>query len=260
MKNTFFTRRFVSALCLSQSRVCAKNSAEMRISMQIKNWDKLPHYMQTKEVKKYYDIIHNKRISLILKRIFDIVISFIMLVMLSPIMLIISVMVIVDSRGPVFFRQERITQYGRKFRIFKFRTMVSNAQELGTQVTVNNDSRITRVGKVLRKLRIDEIPQLINIFIGDMTFVGTRPEVEKYVKHYTKEMYATLLLPAGLTSNTSIQYKDEDKILEGAKDIDDVYIHQVLPEKMKYNLMSIKEFSFAKDIATMFATFFAVIK
>lgn len=228
--------------------------------MQLKKWAQLPGYMKTSEVREYYNIIKKRRISLLLKRGFDIVVSFLMLIIFSPVMLIISIMIKADSHGPVFFRQERVTQYGRTFRIYKFRTMVNHADRIGAQVTVSQDVRITRVGKMIRKLRIDEIPQLINILAGDMTFVGTRPEVQKYVDCYTKEMYATLLLPAGLTSRTSIQYKDEDSLLAGAEDVDQVYVTQVLPQKMTYNLDAIRNFSFWSDIRIMFATFIAVLR
>lgn len=228
--------------------------------MQLKKWAQLPGYMKTSEVREYYNIIKKRRISLLLKRGFDIVVSFLMLIIFSPVMLIISIMIKADSHGPVFFRQERVTQYGRTFRIYKFRTMVNHADRIGAQVTVSQDARITRVGKMIRKLRIDEIPQLINILAGDMTFVGTRPEVQKYVDCYTKEMYATLLLPAGLTSRTSIQYKDEDSLLAGAEDVDQVYVTQVLPQKMTYNLDAIRNFSFWSDIRIMFATFIAVLR
>ena len=169
-------------------------------------------------------------------------------------------MIKMDSQGPVIFKQVRITTYGRKFKIYKFRTMVNNADKMGTQVTTKGDVRVTRIGKFLRKCRLDELPQLINILKGDMTFVGTRPEVEKYVVHYTNEMKATLLLPAGVTSRTSIEYKDEKRLLENAENADEVYINQVLPEKMEYNLKSIKNFSIVEDIKTMFATVFAVIR
>ena len=191
---------------------------------------------------------------------FDIVVSLIMIILCSPILLIISILIVKDSKGGVFYRQERVTQYGRVFRIFKFRTMVKNADQIGTQVTVSNDSRITKIGSKLRNCRLDELPQLFNIFLGDMTFVGTRPESVHYVKSYTNEMYATLLLPAGVTSEASIEYKDEADLLDQADDVDSVYINEVLPEKMKYNLNSIKEFSFFKEIATMFRTVFAVLR
>lgn len=226
----------------------------------LKNWNELPKYMRTDEVRPYYDLLQKKRLSLFLKRVFDIVVSLIMIILCSPILLIISILIVKDSKGGVFYRQERVTQYGRVFRIFKFRTMVKNADQIGTQVTVSNDSRITKIGSKLRDCRLDELPQLFNIFLGDMTFVGTRPESVHYVKSYTNEMYATLLLPAGVTSEASIEYKDEADLLDKADDVDSVYINEVLPEKMKYNLNSIKEFSFFKEIATMFRTVFAVLR
>lgn len=226
----------------------------------LKNWNELPEYMRTDEVRPYYDLLQRKKLSLFFKRIFDIVVSLIMIILCSPILLIISILIVKDSKGGVFYRQERVTQYGRVFRIFKFRTMVQNADQIGTQVTVSNDSRITKIGSKLRNCRLDELPQLFNIFLGDMTFVGTRPESVHYVKSYTNEMYATLLLPAGVTSEASIEYKDEAELLDQADDVDSVYINEVLPEKMKYNLNSIKEFSFSKEIATMFRTVFAVLR
>ena len=226
----------------------------------LKNWNELPEYMRTDEVRPYYDLLQKKKISLFFKRVFDIVVSLIMIILCSPILLVISILIVKDSKGGVFYRQERVTQYGRVFRIFKFRTMVQNADQIGTQVTVSNDSRITKIGSKLRNCRLDELPQLFNIFLGDMTFVGTRPESIHYVKSYTNEMYATLLLPAGVTSEASIQYKDEADLLDQADDVDSVYINEVLPEKMKYNLNSIKEFSFLKEIATMFRTVFAVLR
>jgi lipopolysaccharide/colanic/teichoic acid biosynthesis glycosyltransferase len=137
--------------------------------------------------------------------------------------------------------------------------MVSNADKIGAQVTVGNDSRITRMGKLIRKCRLDELCQLIDVFRGTMTFVGTRPEVPRYVDAYTPEMLATLLLPAGVTSLASIFYKDEDKLLEGAADVDKTYIEEVLPGKMRYNLKAIKTFSFFGDIRVMFMTVFAVL-
>lgn len=226
----------------------------------LKNWNELPEYMRTDEVRPYYDLLQRKKISLFFKRVFDIVVSLIMIILCSPILLIISILIVKDSKGGVFYRQERVTQYGRVFRIFKFRTMVQNADQIGTQVTISNDSRITKIGSKLRNCRLDELPQLFNIFLGDMTFVGTRPESVRYVKSYTNEMYATLLLPAGVTSEASIEYKDEADLLDQADDVDCIYINKVLPEKMKYNLNSIKEFSFFKEIATMFRTVFAVLR
>ena len=226
--------------------------------MILKKWDKLPSEMQTAEVRKYYDILKKKTVSLILKRVFDIVVSFLMLVILLPVFLILSIAIKVDSKGPVFYRQLRVTQYNKHFRIFKFRTMVQDADK-GSHVTVNNDSRITKVGNLIRKCRLDEISQLIDVLRGTMTFVGTRPESVKYVEKYSPEMMATLLLPAGITSEASILYKDEDRLLDDAEDVEKTYIEKVLPAKMKYNLYSIEHFSFFKDVATMFRTVFAVL-
>lgn len=226
----------------------------------LKKWEELPEEFQTEEVKKYYDILSKKKGSLFLKRVFDVIVSLIMLIILLPVFIILGIAIKIDSKGPVFFRQERITQYGRTFRIFKFRTMVNDAEKLGTQVTVGNDSRITRVGSFIRNCRLDEISQLLNILTGDMTFVGTRPEVKKYVDHYTKKMMATLLLPAGVTSLASIYYKDEAELLEKSENPDKTYIEEILPEKMKYNLQSIEKFNFLEDIKIMFMTALAVIK
>ena len=228
--------------------------------MRMISWEKLPPQMQTEAVKPYYEILQKKQISLIFKRSFDIVVSLIMLLILSPVFLVLAIAIKLDSKGPVFYRQVRVTQYGKEFRIFKFRTMVNNADKIGSQVTVGGDSRITRVGKVIRECRLDEIGQLLNILGGSMTFVGTRPEVPKYVEKYTPEMWATLLLPAGVTSEASIRYKDEAALLDVAEDVDATYIQDVLPGKMKYNLRSIQEYSFFKDIKTMFQTVFAVVE
>lgn len=226
----------------------------------LREWNQLPEYMQTDAVRPYYNQLKKKEFSLFLKRIFDIVVSLVLIVLLSPLLLVLSILIVLDSKGGVFYRQERVTQYGRKFRIFKFRTMVADADKIGTQVTVSNDSRITRVGSVIRKYRLDEIPQLFNILLGDMSLVGTRPESTHYVKFYTPEMYATLLLPAGVTSEASIMYKDEADLLDKADDVDKVYIEKVLPGKMRYNLESISNFSFIKEIGTMFKTVLAVMR
>ena len=228
--------------------------------MRMISWEKLPPQMQTEAVKPYYEILQKKQIGLIFKRLFDIVVSLIMLLILSPVFLILAIAIKLDTEGPVFYRQVRVTQYGKEFHIFKFRTMVNNADKIGSQVTVGGDSRITRVGKVIRECRLDEIGQLLNILVGSMTFVGTRPEVPKYVEKYTPEMWATLLLPAGVTSEASIRYKDEAALLDAAEDVDTTYIQDVLPGKMKYNLRSIQEYSFFKDIETMFQTVFAVVE
>lgn len=227
--------------------------------MMIKKWEKLPPEMRTEEVKKYYDILRKKRGALFFKRAFDVIVSLVMLVILSPVFLVLAIAIKLDSRGPVFYRQVRVTQYNKRFRIFKFRSMIDNADKQGTLVTVSGDSRITRVGKIVRKCRLDELCQLIDVLRGTMTFVGTRPEVPKYTAHYTDEMMATLLLPAGVTSLASIYYKDEDELLDAAEDADKVYVEDVLPAKMYYNLKAIETFSFWGDIKVMFMTVFAVL-
>lgn len=225
----------------------------------LKKWEELPDYMRCDEVREYYDILSQKTLSLFFKRIFDLIVGFICLIILAIPMLIIAILIKLDSEGPVFYRQERITTYGKHFKIHKFRTMVSNADKIGTAVTVGNDSRITKVGAKLRGLRLDELPQVFDLLSGNMSFVGTRPEAVKYVDKYKPEYYATLLMPAGITSEASIRYKNEAKLLDQAQDVDKTYIEDVLPGKMKYNLDSIRKFSFLGDIATMFRTVFAVL-
>lgn len=214
-------------------------------------YDKLPDFMKNKKVKYYYDILSKKRLQLLLKRLFDILMSLILLIILFPILLIISIIIKIDSKGPIFYRQIRITKYGKEFKIFKFRTMVVDADKKGSLVTLNDDQRITKIGKKIRKIRLDELPQLFNILLGDMSFVGTRPEVKKYVDFYNEEMLATLLLPAGVTSKASIEYKDEDEIISKyskKENIDDIYLKRILPEKMKYNLEYLKNFNILLDL------------
>ena len=216
--------------------------------------------MKNEEVKKYYEIVKKRKAALIFKRIFDIVMSVFLIVLFSPFLLVTFIVIKLDSPGKALFLQDRVTQNGKIFKVFKFRTMVENAESLGSQVTTGEDPRITKCGRWLRKFRIDEIPQLFNILKGELSFVGVRPEVPKYVKKYTPEMFATLLLPAGVTSMTSIMYKDESKLLEGAENPDKTYVEEILPEKMKYNLEYIKNFNFWYDIKVMVKTVFAVIK
>lgn len=223
-------------------------------------WEELPQNMQNDAVRPYYDSLQSKKCSLFLKTVFDRVVSLLMLIGLSPIFVLLAIMIKMDSPGEVFFRQERVTQYGKRFRIHKFRTMVKNAESLGAQVTTKSDMRVTKVGKKLRGCRLDELPQLIDILQGNMSFVGTRPEVTKYVEQYTPEMLATLLLPAGVTSEASIEYKDEERLLADAKNADKAYVEVVLPQKMEWNLRSLNDFSFVGDIKTMFKTVWAVVR
>ena len=225
----------------------------------LKKWEDLPDFMKNDEVRPYYDSLKRKKVSLILKRLFDLIGGLVLLCILAIPMLVIAAMIKLDSEGPVFYRQERITTYGKHFRIHKFRTMVNNADRIGSAVTVGNDSRITKVGAALRGCRLDELPQVFDLISGNMSFVGTRPEAVKYVERYKPEYMATLLLPAGITSEASIRYKDEAELLDAAEDVDRVYTEDVLPGKMKYNLESIRTFSFIKDIITMVRTVFAVL-
>ncbi len=226
----------------------------------LKKWDDLPQYMKTEAVRPYYEFLKKKQISLLFKRVFDFVISLILFMLFFPLYIVIPIVIVIDSRGNPFFSQIRITQYGKKFKIYKFRTMVMNAEELGASVTVNNDTRITRVGKILRKYRLDEIPQIVNIILGDMSFCGTRPESPFYVKQYTAEMFATLLLPAGVTSEASIMFKDEARLLMGVENPDEFYVKNILPQKMECNLNSIRKFSFLREIQTIINTVFAVLQ
>ncbi|MBQ2677893.1 MAG: sugar transferase [Firmicutes bacterium] len=225
----------------------------------LRKWEDLPEFMRVPEVKPYHEKIYKKRFSLFMKRVFDICISLVLIIILAIPMAVLAIWIKTDSEGPVLYRQERVTAYGRRFRIHKFRTMVSNADKIGTAVTVGNDSRITKAGSHLRSLRLDELPQVFDVLLGDMSFVGTRPEAVRYVEKYEPEYFATLLLPAGITSEASIRYKDEDKLLSAADDVDRVYLEKVLPEKMKWNLESIRDYSLLHDIRTMFRTVFAVL-
>lgn len=227
--------------------------------MVLRKWEDLPECMRTDEVRPYYEVLKKRRGSLVLKRMVDLLGGLVLLVLLAIPMVVIAVMIKLDSEGSVFYRQERITTYSKHFKIHKFRTMVSNADKIGTEVTVGNDSRITKVGAKLRGCRLDELPQVLDLISGNMSFVGTRPEAVKYVEKYKPEYMATLLLPAGITSEASIRYKDEAELLENATDPDKVYVEEILPQKMRFNLQSIKEFSFLGDIVIMFRTIFAVL-
>ncbi len=227
--------------------------------MILRKWEELPERMRTPEVRKYYDILCGKKASLACKRCFDVAASLILLAVLSPVFLVVAVMVKTDSEGPVIYRQIRVTSYGKYFLILKFRSMkVARNEEL--QLTVSGDERITKVGKVIRKYRLDELPQLVNVLKGEMSFVGTRPEVPRYVEYYTPEMMATLLVPAGITANASIEYREESEELDSAEDPVKHYIEKILPEKMKYNLEDIERFSLLRDLKIIFRTIGAVLK
>ena len=220
----------------------------------MKSLKKLPPQFQCDEVKIYYDILCKKRMSLALKRITDVIVSLVLLVILIIPIIIIAAAVKATSEGPVFYKQVRVTKYGRHFQILKFRTMIENADKIGPSVTTQSDERVTGIGRTLRKYRLDELPQLFNVISGSMSIVGTRPEVLKYVELYSPEYYATLLMPAGITSLASIMYKDEEKLLKNQENIDEIYVSKILPEKMKYNLEYVKSFCFSSDIKLMFKT------
>jgi lipopolysaccharide/colanic/teichoic acid biosynthesis glycosyltransferase len=225
----------------------------------LRDWDDLPKAMKNDKVLIYYNNLVEKKASLLVKRVYDISFAFLLVIILFPLFVIIGLIIKLDSNGPVMFRQVRVTKYGKHFRIYKFRTMINNAEKIGSEVTTKNDMRVTKVGKTLRKFRLDEIPQLFNIITGDMSFVGTRPEVVKYVEKYSEEMLATLLLPAGVTSEASIHYKNEEMLLANADNADETYINTILPEKMAYNLKSINQYSFFYELKTMIKTVLAVI-
>lgn len=224
------------------------------------SWESLPKEMKNDNVNNYYILLQKRSISIAVKRGFDLIVGIITSLFLIIPMVIIAIMIKIDSEGPILFKQNRVSAGNRIFKIYKFRTMIVNAEYVGAQVTSKSDSRITRVGKMLRKARLDELPQIFNVIKGDMSFVGTRPEVPHYVDSYTDEMYATLLLPAGITSETSIKYKDEERLINNSDNSDETYINEVLPQKMKYNLEYLKKFSFWYDIKIMFITVLAVIR
>lgn len=221
-------------------------------------------FFNCQEVQDAKLYLIKKKKDLILKLIFDKVLALILLILFSPIFFILGVMIKLEDKGPVFYRQERVTKNGKIFKIYKFRTMVLNADKIGSLVTTENDSRITKIGSVIRKYRLDEIPQLLNIIEGDMSFVGARPEVLKYVQNYTDEMKVSLLLPAGVTSRSSIEFKDEEilikKFTKSGLTVDQAYIEKILPRKMQRNTEYIYNFNFFDDLKIMVSTVINVMK
>lgn len=221
-------------------------------------------FFNCQEVQDAKLYLNKRKKDLILKLIFDKVLALILLILFSPIFFILGVMIKLEDKGPVFYRQERVTKNGKNFKIYKFRTMVLNADKIGSLVTTENDSRITKIGSVIRKYRLDEIPQLLNIIEGDMSFVGARPEVLKYVQNYTDEMKVSLLLPAGVTSRSSIEFKDEEilikKYTENGLTVDQAYIEKILPIKMQRNIEYVYNFNFFDDLTIMVSTVINVMK
>ena len=226
----------------------------------MRKWEHLPQELQKEEIKPYYKALKSKGFSLFLKRVFDIFASAFLIVLLSPVMLVLAILIKCDSSGPVFYKSTRVTRYNKDFTILKFRTMTSDADKKGSLITVSGDSRITKIGAKIRGSRLDEIPQLFNVLMGDMSFVGTRPEVRRYVDMYTPEMLATLLLPAGITSKASLAFKNEDEkmsaLTKAGLSVDEAYVNHILPEKMNINLEYINNFSFLEDISTCIKTVF----
>lgn len=188
-----------------------------------------------------------------LKRIFDTILSLFGLVILLPFMLIIAIFIKLDSKGPVFFKQVRVTKNGREFKIFKYRTMRVGSDKY-SQITVGKDNRITKVGAFLRKYKLDEIPQLINVLIGDMSLVGPRPEVPKYVALYTDEQKEILKVRAGITDYASIEFSDENDLLASEEDPEKAYIEKVMPKKIELNKKYISEISILTDIKIILLT------
>jgi Sugar transferases involved in lipopolysaccharide synthesis len=222
------------------------------------SYQELPEGMRNEPTEKYWELLRKKRFSLAVKRLFDIVASLIILVVLSPFFLLLAFAVKLDSRGPVFYRQVRVGRYNRDFKIFKFRTMVQDADRVGPPLTLGEDPRITRVGRFIRKLRLDEFSQILNVLGGSMSLVGPRPEVRKYVDAYTPEYMATLLIRPGITASSSIAFKDEDRILNAGGDPEQIYVEKILPPKMELNLQYVRDIGFWNDIKILFQTVGAV--
>lgn len=195
------------------------------------------------------------------KRLFDLAVSGLGLLLLAPILLVVALAIKLESPGRVFFRQERVGRFGKTFRIHKFRTMVTDAERQGLQITVGSDARVTRMGSVLRKYKLDELAQLIDVFVGDMSLVGPRPEVPRYVACYPADVRAIVLsVPPGITDWASIEFKEENSILGDAVDAERVYIEEILPVKLGYYVRYVRERSFMMDLRIIFATLVAVAR
>ena len=224
----------------------------------LKAFTMLPKEMQTDEILKYYDILAKKKLALLIKQIFDRVLAFILLIILSPVLIVLAIIIKCTSKGPVMFRQKRVGRYLKPFNIWKFRTMRIDSEKLG-QITVGNrDPRITNIGWFLRKYRLDELPQLLNILAGQMSFVGARPEVPKYVEQYSGAMAATLLIRPGVTGYASIRFKNENELLGEEDDPERAYVEKILPIKMGLDLEYVEELGIITDIKTMLETVKAV--
>ena len=206
------------------------------------------------------DVLKRRRGRLALKRVMDIVISGAALCVLWPVLLLIALAIVIDDPGPVFYRQVRVGRGGKEFRIFKFRTMVVDADKKGLKITVGRDSRITRMGALLRKTKLDELAQLLNVFLGQMSFVGPRPEVPRYVAMYTPYQRQVLLVRPGITDYASIAYRNENDLLAGAEDPERMYVEEIMPAKLELNMKYLRRVSPLEDIRLILATIAAVIR
>lgn len=205
-------------------------------------------------------VLSKRRGRLVLKRMMDIAVSAVALCVLWPLYLIIALAIVIDDPGPVFYRQVRVGRGGKPFRIFKFRSMVVDADKKGLEITVGNDRRITRVGAFLRKTKLDELAQLINVLCGQMSFVGPRPEVPRYVEMYTPYQRQVLLVRPGITDYASIAYRNENDLLDAAQDPERMYIEQIMPAKIELNMKYLREISPAADIRLILKTVEAVAR
>ncbi len=205
-------------------------------------------------------VLEGRKRQLALKRAMDVAISGCALLVLWPALLLVALAIKIDDPGPVFYRQVRVGKNGREFRIFKFRTMVVDADKKGLQITVGRDNRITRMGALLRKTKLDELAQLLNVFLGDVSFVGPRPEVPKYVAMYTPYQRQVLLVRPGITDYASIAYRNENDMLAGAEDPERMYIDVIMPDKIELNMKYLHEISPLADIRLILKTIVAVIK
>lgn len=222
----------------------------------------MPGIVDTKSISdnNINRILEKKRIQLIIKRIFDFTVSSIGIIIISPILLVISILIKLDSKGPILFKQIRVGKNGKPFKIFKFRTMVVDAEKKGMQITVGRDSRITKSGHVLRKTKLDELPQLFNVLTGEMSFVGPRPEVPRYVEMYDENQKSILKVRPGITDLASIKYRNENDLLAKSLDPEATYINEIMPKKIELNIEYLKNMSVLYDIKLIIRTVLVVIK
>jgi lipopolysaccharide/colanic/teichoic acid biosynthesis glycosyltransferase len=194
-----------------------------------------------------------------IKRLFDIILSTFGLIVFSPILIIIAILIKLDSKGPVFYRQTRVGKHSEDFKIFKFRTMHVNADKMGLLTVGDRDPRVTKVGYGLRKYKLDELPQLINVFIGEMSFVGPRPEVRKYVDLYSESDAEILKVKPGITDYASIKYRDEAELMKASDNPEKIYIEEIMPEKIKLNKVYIENYGVITDLKIIFKTFASIV-